>query len=88
SNDPNYIDDTQCNWIKNVNRLIESYLRYQICIVSYILDDSDNYNANISDLNSYIFNDTNDSDLYQIENSNDTNDSDFTLIEYSNDIND
>ncbi|KAL5096202.1 hypothetical protein RYX36_001943, partial [Vicia faba] len=58
---------------------IESYLRY--------LDDSDNYNANISDLNSYILDDTNDSDLYEIENSNDTNDSDFTPIEYSNDTN-
>ncbi|CAI8615770.1 unnamed protein product [Vicia faba] len=66
SNDPNYIDDTQCNWIKNINSWIESYLRYQICIASYILDDSDNYNANISDLNSYISDDTNDSDLYQI----------------------
>ncbi|CAI8604948.1 unnamed protein product [Vicia faba] len=88
SNDPNYIDDIQCNWIKNINSWIESYLRYQIYIASYILDDSDNYNANISDLNSYISDDTNDSDLYQIENSNDTNDSDLYQIENSNDTND
>ncbi|KAL5067342.1 hypothetical protein RYX36_018229 [Vicia faba] len=88
SNDPNYIDDTQCNWIKNINSWIESYLCYQICIASYILNDSDNYNANINDLNSYISDDTNDSDLYQIENSNDTHDSDLYQIENSNDTND
>ncbi|KAL5067307.1 hypothetical protein RYX36_018194 [Vicia faba] len=87
SNDPNYIDDTQCNWIKNINSLIESYLCYQICIASYILDDSDNYNANISDLNSYISDDTNDSDFdfTPIEYSNDTNNSKFTPIQYPDD---
>ena len=75
TDDPSILTDMD----NDIHSWIESYLRY--------LDDSDNYNANISDLNSYILDDTNDSDLYEIENSNDTNDSDFTPIEYSNDTN-
>ncbi|CAI8583028.1 unnamed protein product [Vicia faba] len=68
TDDPSILTDMD----NDIHSWIESYLRY--------LDDSDNYNANISDLNSYILDDTNDSDLYEIENSNDTNDSDFILM--------
>uniref|UniRef100_UPI0030E16DE6 acetyl-CoA carboxylase beta subunit n=1 Tax=Hedysarum drobovii TaxID=2906541 RepID=UPI0030E16DE6 len=44
--------DTKSNWNNNIKSCIESYLRSQICIESYILGDSDQYND--SKFNSYI----------------------------------
>nr|YP_009770436.1 acetyl-CoA carboxylase beta subunit [Guilandina bonduc]QIT01138.1 acetyl-CoA carboxylase beta subunit [Guilandina bonduc]QXO90009.1 acetyl-CoA carboxylase beta subunit [Guilandina bonduc] len=43
------IYDTKYSWNKHINNCIDSYLRSQICIDSYILGDSDKYN------DSYIY---------------------------------
>src|SRR4030042_458966 len=70
---------------KYIDSYIESYLHSQICIDSYILDDSDKYND--SDFNSYI--------CGKVKNSSEskrtsiitiTNDSDLTKSESSNDL--
>nr|YP_010413567.1 acetyl-CoA carboxylase carboxyltransferase beta subunit [Oxytropis aciphylla]URQ18859.1 acetyl-CoA carboxylase carboxyltransferase beta subunit [Oxytropis aciphylla] len=53
NNNDHYIYDIKSNWNNNINSCIESYLRSQICIDSYILGDSVKYND--SDFNSYIF---------------------------------
>lgn len=53
NNNDHYIYDIKYNWNNNINSCIESYLRSQICIDSYILGDSVKYND--SDFNSYIF---------------------------------
>nr|QJQ78359.1 acetyl-CoA carboxylase beta subunit [Hedysarum petrovii] len=52
NNDDDYMYDTKSNWNNNIKSCIESYLRSQICIESYILGDSDQYND--SKFNSYI----------------------------------
>nr|QVX30501.1 acetyl-CoA carboxylase carboxyltransferase beta subunit [Myroxylon balsamum] len=95
SDDPHYDHytyDTKSSWNNSINSWIDSYLRSQICIDSYILGDSDKYNdsyfysyicskdRNSSESESYSIvtstNNTNDSDL-----TNDTNDSDNDLDE-------
>nr|YP_010274008.1 acetyl-CoA carboxylase beta subunit [Astragalus canadensis var. brevidens]UIX54642.1 acetyl-CoA carboxylase beta subunit [Astragalus canadensis var. brevidens] len=53
NNNDHYIYDIKSNWNNNINSCIESFLRSQICIDSYILGDSVKYND--SDFNSYIF---------------------------------
>nr|UFA47170.1 acetyl-CoA carboxylase beta subunit [Oxytropis aciphylla] len=53
NNNDHYIYDIKSNWNNNINSCIESYLRSQICIDSYILGDSVKYND--SDFYSYIF---------------------------------
>nr|QJQ75547.1 acetyl-CoA carboxylase carboxyltransferase beta subunit [Glycyrrhiza asymmetrica] len=82
--DDHYMYDTKSNWNNNINSCIESYLRSQICIDSYILDDSD--------FNSYLcgkgINSSESKSASIITNTNETNDSDFTKIESSNDIDD
>ncbi|CAI8602251.1 unnamed protein product [Vicia faba] len=88
TDDPSILTDMDNDihsWKNNSEN--DSY-RHGDYLVDLHFDDSDNYNANISDLNSYISDDTNDSDLYQIENYNDTNDSDLYQIENSNGTND
>nr|YP_010756844.1 acetyl-CoA carboxylase carboxyltransferase beta [Kleinhovia hospita]UNV38562.1 acetyl-CoA carboxylase carboxyltransferase beta [Kleinhovia hospita] len=53
NNDPHYdfnFYDTNYSWNNHINSCIDSYLRCQICIDSYILSGSDNYN------DSYIYN--------------------------------
>nr|QVX29673.1 acetyl-CoA carboxylase carboxyltransferase beta subunit [Parkinsonia aculeata] len=52
SDDPDYdhyMYDTKYSWNNHINNCIDSYLRSQICIDSYILGDSDKYN------DSYIY---------------------------------
>ncbi|KAK6228867.1 hypothetical protein QUC31_002639 [Theobroma cacao] len=53
NDDPHYdfnLYDTNYSWNNHINSCIDSYLRSQICIDSYILSGSDNYN------DSYIYN--------------------------------
>nr|YP_010039474.1 acetyl-CoA carboxylase carboxyltransferase beta subunit [Sterculia lanceolata]QOY45800.1 acetyl-CoA carboxylase carboxyltransferase beta subunit [Sterculia lanceolata]QOY45883.1 acetyl-CoA carboxylase carboxyltransferase beta subunit [Sterculia monosperma] len=53
NDDPHYdfnLYDTNYSWNNHINSCIDSYLRSQICIDSYILSGSDNYNDN------YIYN--------------------------------
>nr|YP_010511904.1 acetyl-CoA carboxylase beta subunit [Dipteryx alata]UXL83228.1 acetyl-CoA carboxylase beta subunit [Dipteryx alata] len=62
-----YMYDTKSNWNNNINSCIDSYLRSQIRIDSYILDDSDDID------DSYILDDSDnidDSDLTRRESSN------------------
>nr|YP_010223121.1 acetyl-CoA carboxylase beta subunit [Nanhaia speciosa]QXE39951.1 AccD [Nanhaia speciosa]UCJ03232.1 acetyl-CoA carboxylase beta subunit [Nanhaia speciosa]BDI13158.1 acetyl-CoA carboxylase subunit beta [Nanhaia fordii] len=90
SDDDHYMYDTKSIWNNNINSCIESYLRSQICIDSYILGDSDKYND--SDFNSYICgkgrNSSESKSTSIITSTNDTNDSDFTKRESSNDLDD
>nr|YP_010758685.1 acetyl-CoA carboxylase beta subunit [Caragana tibetica]WEW73226.1 acetyl-CoA carboxylase beta subunit [Caragana tibetica]WFG49630.1 acetyl-CoA carboxylase beta subunit [Caragana tibetica]WIL95939.1 acetyl-CoA carboxylase carboxyltransferase beta subunit [Caragana tibetica] len=44
SDDDYSMYDTKSNWNNHIHSCIESYLRSQICIDSYILGDSDKYN--------------------------------------------
>nr|YP_010513306.1 acetyl-CoA carboxylase beta subunit [Centrosema coriaceum]UXL84877.1 acetyl-CoA carboxylase beta subunit [Centrosema coriaceum] len=90
SNDHHYMYDIQFSWNNNINSWIESYLRSQICIDSYILDDSDKYND--SYFYSYICgkgrnsteNESSSSSI--ITNTNDPNDRDFTRRESYNNL--
>nr|YP_010512318.1 acetyl-CoA carboxylase beta subunit [Andira humilis]UXL83642.1 acetyl-CoA carboxylase beta subunit [Andira humilis] len=91
SDDPHYdhyMYDTQSSWNNNINSCIESYLRSQICIDSYILGDSDKYND--SYFYSYICgkgrNRSESESSSIITNTNDTNDSDLSRRESSNDL--
>nr|QST15785.1 acetyl-CoA carboxylase beta subunit [Elatostema qinzhouense] len=58
-----YVYDTKYSWNNHVNSCIDSYLRYQICIDSFILTSSENYNESSSSMD--------DSDLPISESSND-----------------
>ena len=80
-----YVYDTKYSWNNHINSCIDSYLRYQICIDSYILTSNDNYN------NSYIYSyicgergNSNESESSSIRTGAD--DSDLTLRESSNDL--
>nr|QVX30754.1 acetyl-CoA carboxylase carboxyltransferase beta subunit [Castanospermum australe] len=91
SDDPHYdhyMYDTQSSWNNNINSCIDSYLRSQICIDSYILGDSDKYND--SYFSSYICgkgrNSSESESSSIITSTNDTNDSDLTRRESSNDL--
>nr|YP_009462637.1 acetyl-CoA carboxylase carboxyltransferase beta subunit [Boehmeria umbrosa]AUV64978.1 acetyl-CoA carboxylase carboxyltransferase beta subunit [Boehmeria umbrosa] len=73
-----YVYDTKYSWNNHINSCIDSYLRYQICIDSYILTRSENYN------DSYIYSykcgqrgNSNESESYSIKIS--TDDSDLTI---------
>nr|YP_009766353.1 acetyl-CoA carboxylase carboxyltransferase beta subunit [Goodia macrocarpa]QIS96805.1 acetyl-CoA carboxylase carboxyltransferase beta subunit [Goodia macrocarpa] len=89
NNDDHYTYNTQSSWNNNINSCIESYLRSQIFIDSYILDDSDKYND--SHFYSYICgkgkngSESESSSIITSTNEN-TNDSDFTKRESSNDL--
>nr|QVX29509.1 acetyl-CoA carboxylase carboxyltransferase beta subunit [Harpalyce brasiliana] len=83
--------NTKSGWKNNINSCIESYLRTQICIDSYILSDSDKYN----DIYFYTYicgrgRDSSESESSSIITStNDTNVSNFTRLtrkESSNDL--
>nr|QTW98826.1 acetyl-CoA carboxylase carboxyltransferase beta subunit [Dipteryx alata] len=89
SDDPHYdhsMYDTKSSWNNNINSYIDSYLRSQICIDSYILGDSDKYND--SYFYSYICgkgrNSSESESSSIITSTNDTNDSDLTRRESSN----
>nr|YP_010513386.1 acetyl-CoA carboxylase beta subunit [Clitoria mariana]UXL84957.1 acetyl-CoA carboxylase beta subunit [Clitoria mariana] len=88
SNDYHYMYDTKFSWNNNINSCIESYLCSQICIDSYILGDSDEYND--SYFYSYICgkgrNSSENESSSIITITNDTNDSDYTQIESSNNL--
>nr|QUB07447.1 acetyl-CoA carboxylase carboxyltransferase beta subunit [Halimodendron halodendron] len=90
SDDDYSMYDTKSNWNNNINSCIESYLRSQICIDSYILGDSDKYND--SEFNSYIYGkvrnsgESNSTSIITSTNETNTNDSDFTKRESSNDL--
>nr|YP_010593684.1 acetyl-CoA carboxylase beta subunit [Elatostema salvinioides]WAJ54361.1 acetyl-CoA carboxylase beta subunit [Elatostema salvinioides] len=58
-----YVYDTKYSWNNHVNSCIDSYLRYQICIDSFIFTSSENYNESSSSMD--------DSDLPISESSND-----------------
>nr|YP_010127312.1 acetyl-CoA carboxylase beta subunit [Procris crenata]QPO90507.1 acetyl-CoA carboxylase beta subunit [Procris crenata] len=73
-----YVYDTKYSWNKHVNSCIDSYLRYQICIDSFIFTSSENYNESSSS--------TDDSALTISESSSSTDDSDLTIRESSNDL--
>nr|YP_010158980.1 acetyl-CoA carboxylase carboxyltransferase beta subunit [Austrosteenisia blackii]QRG31259.1 acetyl-CoA carboxylase carboxyltransferase beta subunit [Austrosteenisia blackii] len=85
SDDDHYMYDNQFSWNKNINSCIDSYLRYQICIDNYILDDSNKYND--SYFYSYICgksrnnSESDSSSSSIITSTNDTNDSDSTRRE-------
>nr|QJQ75781.1 acetyl-CoA carboxylase carboxyltransferase beta subunit [Glycyrrhiza foetida]QJQ78828.1 AccD [Glycyrrhiza triphylla]QJQ79056.1 acetyl-CoA carboxylase carboxyltransferase beta subunit [Meristotropis xanthioides]QJQ75848.1 acetyl-CoA carboxylase carboxyltransferase beta subunit [Glycyrrhiza foetida]QJQ75924.1 acetyl-CoA carboxylase carboxyltransferase beta subunit [Glycyrrhiza foetida] len=82
SDDDHYMYDTKSNWNNNINSCIESYLRSQIGIDSYILDDSD--------FNRYFcgkgINSSESKSANIITSTNETNDSDFTKRESSSDL--
>nr|YP_010571582.1 acetyl-CoA carboxylase carboxyltransferase beta subunit [Stachyurus himalaicus]UZH32842.1 acetyl-CoA carboxylase carboxyltransferase beta subunit [Stachyurus himalaicus] len=78
-----YMYDTKYSWNNHINSCIDSYLRSQICIDSYILSGSDNY--------SYIYNyicgesgNSSESESSSIRTG--TNESDLTIRESSNDL--
>nr|QXO89428.1 acetyl-CoA carboxylase beta subunit [Caesalpinia pulcherrima] len=76
------------NWNKHINNCIDSYLRSQICIDSYILGDSDKYND--SYIYSYICGKGGKSSESEsssiITRTNGTSDSDLTRRKSSNDL--
>nr|YP_010138567.1 acetyl-CoA carboxylase carboxyltransferase beta subunit [Boehmeria nivea]QQH14535.1 acetyl-CoA carboxylase carboxyltransferase beta subunit [Boehmeria nivea] len=77
--------DTKYSWNNHINSCIDSYLRYQICIDSYILTNSENYND--SYIYSYICGErgnSNESESSSIRIS--TDDNDLTIRESSNDL--
>nr|YP_009767756.1 acetyl-CoA carboxylase beta subunit [Moldenhawera blanchetiana]QIS98374.1 acetyl-CoA carboxylase beta subunit [Moldenhawera blanchetiana] len=87
SDDPDYdhyMYDTKYSWNNHISNCIDSYLRSQICIDSYILDDSDKYN------DSYICSkgrNSSESESSSIRTrTNDRSDSDLTRRESSNDL--
>nr|YP_009765350.1 acetyl-CoA carboxylase beta subunit [Conzattia multiflora]QIS95627.1 acetyl-CoA carboxylase beta subunit [Conzattia multiflora] len=87
SDDPDYdhyMYDTKYSWNNHINNCIDSYLRSQICIDSYILGDSDKYN------DSYICGKGRKSSESEsssiITRTNDRSDSDLTRRESSTDL--
>nr|WRV02033.1 acetyl-CoA carboxylase beta subunit [Oxytropis ochrocephala] len=74
----NNISDIKSNWNNNINSCIESYLRSQICIDSYILGDSGESKS------TSIITSTNDPNASYLESSNDFDD----YLESSNDCDD
>nr|YP_009769765.1 acetyl-CoA carboxylase carboxyltransferase beta subunit [Templetonia retusa]QIT00467.1 acetyl-CoA carboxylase carboxyltransferase beta subunit [Templetonia retusa] len=89
NDDDHYMYNTKSNWKNNINSCIESYLRSQICIDSYILSDSYKYNDIY--FYSYICGKGRDSSESEsssiiITSTNDTNVSDLTRKESSNDF--
>nr|YP_009770095.1 acetyl-CoA carboxylase beta subunit [Cassia brewsteri]QIT00797.1 acetyl-CoA carboxylase beta subunit [Cassia brewsteri] len=88
SDDPaydHYMYDTKYSWNNHIQNCIDSYLRSQICIDSYILGDSDKYND--SYFYSYICGNSSQSKSSSIiTRTNDTSDSDLTRRESSNDL--
>nr|YP_009529876.1 acetyl-CoA carboxylase carboxyltransferase beta subunit [Lozanella enantiophylla]AXX77155.1 acetyl-CoA carboxylase carboxyltransferase beta subunit [Lozanella enantiophylla] len=79
-----YVYDTKYSWNNHITSCIDSYLRYQICIDSYILTSS--YNYNDSYIYSYICGErgnSNESGSSSIITS--TDNSDLTIRESSND---
>nr|YP_010419805.1 acetyl-CoA carboxylase carboxyltransferase beta subunit [Leucosyke puya]USG53505.1 acetyl-CoA carboxylase carboxyltransferase beta subunit [Leucosyke puya] len=86
--DPRYdsfVYDTKYSWNNHINSCIDSYLRSQICIDSYILTSSKNYN------DSYIYShicgergNSNESESSSTRTS--TDDSNLTIRESSNDL--
>nr|YP_009767591.1 acetyl-CoA carboxylase beta subunit [Duparquetia orchidacea]QIS98209.1 acetyl-CoA carboxylase beta subunit [Duparquetia orchidacea] len=92
SNDPHYdryMYDTKYSWNNHINSCIDSYLRSQICIDSYILSDSEKYND--SYISNYICgkgrNSSESESFSIITSTNDTNDSNLTRRESSNELN-
>lgn len=80
-----YVYDTKYNWNNHITSCIDNYLRYQICIDSYILTSSDNYND--SYVYSYICGErvnSNENGSSSISTS--TDNSDLTIRESSNDL--
>nr|BDB16027.1 acetyl-CoA carboxylase beta subunit [Onobrychis gaubae] len=82
NNNDHYMYDTKSNWNNNINSCIESYLRSQICIESYILGDSVQYKYNDSEFNSYVCGKVrNSGESKSTSTITSTNDSDFTKRE-------
>nr|YP_010142079.1 acetyl-CoA carboxylase beta subunit [Muntingia calabura]QQK92324.1 acetyl-CoA carboxylase beta subunit [Muntingia calabura] len=80
-----YLYDTNYSWTNRINSCIDSYLRSQICIDSYILSGSVNYNDSF--FYNYICGESGNSS--EDENSNirtNTNGNDLTIKENSNDL--
>nr|YP_010511986.1 acetyl-CoA carboxylase beta subunit [Amburana cearensis]UXL83310.1 acetyl-CoA carboxylase beta subunit [Amburana cearensis] len=91
SDDPHYdhyMYDTKSSWNNNINSWIDSYLRSQIRIDSYILGDSDKYNDSYfsSSICGKGGNSSESESSSIITSTNDTNDSDLTRRESSNDL--
>nr|UUJ37576.1 acetyl-CoA carboxylase subunit beta [Firmiana hainanensis] len=88
NDDPHYdfnLYDTNYSWNNHINSCIDAYLRSQICIDSYILSGSDNYNDN------YIYNSIcgeggNSSEDNNFNIITRANGNDLTLKESSNDL--
>nr|YP_009460092.1 acetyl-CoA carboxylase carboxyltransferase beta subunit [Tapiscia sinensis]AUT81230.1 acetyl-CoA carboxylase carboxyltransferase beta subunit [Tapiscia sinensis]QOH91745.1 acetyl-CoA carboxylase carboxyltransferase beta subunit [Tapiscia sinensis]UQK92763.1 acetyl-CoA carboxylase carboxyltransferase beta subunit [Tapiscia sinensis] len=77
--------DTKYSWNNHINSCIDSYLRSQICIDSYVLSDSDNYNE--SYIYNYIYGESGNSSESESSNIRTrTNGSDLTRRESSNDL--
>nr|QWK47270.1 acetyl-CoA carboxylase carboxyltransferase beta subunit [Chaetachme aristata] len=80
-----YVYDIKYSWNNHITGCIDNYLHYQICIDSYILTSSNNYND--SYIYSYICGErgnSNESRSSSIRTS--TNNSDLTIRESSNDL--
>jgi acetyl-CoA carboxylase carboxyl transferase subunit beta len=80
-----YIYDTKYSWKNYINSCIDSYLRSQVCIDSYILSSNNNYSE--SYIYSYIWGESGNSS--ESESSSlriSTNGSDLTIRESSNDL--
>nr|AXU40409.1 acetyl-CoA carboxylase carbosyltransferase beta subunit [Gomphogyne cissiformis var. villosa] len=82
-----YTYDTKYSWNNHINSCIDSYLRAQICIDSYILSDSNYYSDSYSYIYSYICGEggnSSESESSSIRTS--TDGSDLTRTESSNDL--
>lgn len=90
NDDPHYdfnLYDTNYSWNNHINSCIDSYLRSQICIDSYILSGSDNYNYNDSYLYNYICGEgENSSEGKNFDIRTRANGNDLTIKESSNDL--
>nr|YP_740574.1 acetyl-CoA carboxylase beta subunit [Platanus occidentalis]Q09G37.1 RecName: Full=Acetyl-coenzyme A carboxylase carboxyl transferase subunit beta, chloroplastic; Short=ACCase subunit beta; Short=Acetyl-CoA carboxylase carboxyltransferase subunit beta [Platanus occidentalis]ABI49787.1 acetyl-CoA carboxylase carboxyltransferase beta subunit [Platanus occidentalis] len=86
-----YMYDTKYTWNNHINSCIDSYIRSEISIDSYISSGSDNYdNYSDSYISSYICSESvinsSDSGSYSIRTSTSTNGSDFNIRGRYNDL--
>ena len=85
SHHDHYMYDTKYSWKNYINSSIDSYLRSQVCIDSYILSGSNNYSE--SYISSYICGESgNSSESESSRLRTSTNSSDFNIRESSNDL--
>nr|YP_010828814.1 acetyl-CoA carboxylase carboxyltransferase beta subunit [Zygophyllum macropterum]WFF46777.1 acetyl-CoA carboxylase carboxyltransferase beta subunit [Zygophyllum macropterum] len=81
-----YNYETQSSWNNHINRCIDSYLRSQICMDTYILSGNENYSN--SYIYGYIFSESESSHIQTSTNDNDFQFSKSSLIQTSKNGND